>query len=79
MAHIMHRDGNVDLIHDSPREIPLLGDEEETYPLGYKREKFISRQVNEDLDGEAFLIPVPHGDPLNLHVTMFLCTNYRQK
>jgi hypothetical protein len=27
-----------------------------------------------DRDGEAFLILVPGGDLLNLHVTMFFCT-----
>jgi hypothetical protein len=36
-------------------------------PRGYKREKFIPRWVN----GEAFPIPVPRGDPLYLHATMF--------
>jgi hypothetical protein len=40
-------------------------------PRGYKRGKFIPRRVNGDGDGEAFPIPVPRGDPLNLHVTMF--------
>jgi hypothetical protein len=33
------------------------------------------RRVNGDGDGEAFPIPVPRGDPLNLLVTMFLCNN----
>jgi hypothetical protein len=67
------RDGNGDPIPDSPRRIPLLedGDGEETSPRGYKRGKFISRRVNGNGDGEAFPIPVPRGDPLNLHVTMF--------
>jgi hypothetical protein len=42
-------------------------------PRGYEREKFIPRRVNRDgdWDGEAFPIPVPHRDPLNLHVTLF--------
>jgi hypothetical protein len=30
-------------------------------------------------DREAFPIPVPCGDPLNLYVTIFLCTSYREK
>jgi hypothetical protein len=65
--------GNGDPIPDSPWGIPPLGDGdgEETSPQGYKRGKFIPRRVNGDGDGEAFPIPVPHGDPLNLHVTIF--------
>jgi hypothetical protein len=55
--------------------IPLLGDEdgEVSSPLGCKRGKILPRRVNGD--GEAFPIPVPHRDPLNLHVTMFLCNS----
>jgi hypothetical protein len=52
------------------------GDREETSPVGiYKRGQFIPRWINGHGDEEAFPIPVPRGDPLNLHVTMFLCTS----
>jgi hypothetical protein len=46
----MPRDGNGDPIPDSPRGIPLLGNENETEasPAGYKLGKFISRRVNGD-------------------------------
>jgi hypothetical protein len=71
------RDGNADLIPNSPRRIPPLEDEdgEETSSVGYKRENFILRRKNGDGDGEAFPIPVSREDPLNLHVTMFLCNS----
>jgi hypothetical protein len=34
------------------------------------------RQVNVDGDGKAFPIPIPRGDPLNLHVMMLSCNSY---
>jgi hypothetical protein len=36
-------------------------------------EKFLLEWVNRDR--EEFLIPIPSGDPLNLHVRMFLCNS----
>jgi hypothetical protein len=72
----MPRDGNGDPIPDSPRGIPLLGNEneKETSPAGYKLEKFISRWVNGD--GATF----PAGDPLNVHATMcFVLVNDKNK
>jgi hypothetical protein len=44
-------------------------------PRGCKWGKVLPRRVNGDGDGEAFPIPVPRGDPLNLHVTMFSCNS----
>jgi hypothetical protein len=41
-------------------------------PYGNVNGKKIIR-VNGDGDWEAFLIPVPRGDPLNLHRMMFSC------
>jgi hypothetical protein len=38
---------------------------------GCKWRKILPRRVNEDGNGEAFPIPVPHGDPLNLHCRRF--------
>jgi hypothetical protein len=49
----------------------MMGMGKKLPPQGYKREKFIPRRVNGDGDKEAFSIPVPRGDPLNLYVTMF--------
>jgi hypothetical protein len=76
------RDGNGDPIPDSPRGIPLLGDGDgEIFsPRGCKWGKFLPRLVNGDGDGEAFPIPVPRGNPLNLHMTMFyIIVNNRNK
>jgi hypothetical protein len=40
---------------------------------GFKRGKILPQRVNGDADEdeEAFSIPVPRGDPQNLHVMMF--------
>jgi hypothetical protein len=71
------RDSNGDPIPDSPRGMPLLGDEDRTFlpPRGCKRGEILPRRVNGDGDGEAFPIPVPRGDPLNVHVTMISCNS----
>jgi hypothetical protein len=47
------RDGNEDLIPDSPRGIPLLGDGYGTSPRGSKWRKFNPRRVRGDGDGRT--------------------------
>jgi hypothetical protein len=70
---LMYRDGNEALIP------------EENFPLGDVHDKLssprdvngknLTHQVNGDGNEEAFFISVLSGDPLNLHMTMFLCNS----
>jgi hypothetical protein len=44
-------------------------------PQECKQRKIFPRRVNGDGNGEAFLILIFRGDPLNLYVTMFSYNN----
>lgn len=69
------RDGNEDPILDSLFGILPLGDGMVKFlpQWGCKRGKLFSQRVNGH--EEAFPILFSHGDPLNLHVTIFSCTS----
>jgi hypothetical protein len=60
---------------DFPQRISPLGDGdgEGSPPRGYKREKFLPRRVNEDMDDKAFSILVLCGDLINLRIMIFSC------